>query len=68
MRQLLDRTVQAEITRIKLNRVKELLVDTDLPLTVVAHKAGFRHPQYMAEVFRRELGQTPGAFRTASRG
>ncbi len=68
IRQQLDRTVQAEIIRIKLNRVKELLVDTNLPLAAVARKAGFRHPQYMAEVFRRELGQTPGAFRTASRG
>ena len=68
IRPLLGRTVQAEIMRVKLNRVKELLLETDLPLAAIAHKAGFQHPQYMAEVFKRELGQTPGEFRAESRG
>ena len=47
----------------KFDRVKELLADTDLPLTAVAKRAGFEHPQYMSEAFKREFGRTPGEYR-----
>ncbi len=67
MRLVLDRTPAEEIARVQFNRVRELLADTELPLTAIAEKAGFRHPQYMAEAFKRRFGQTPGAFRAAAR-
>ena len=63
MMSTLKRTPKAEILRVKFNRVKELLSETDLPLTAVAHKSGFAHSQYMAEAFKREFGATPGAYR-----
>lgn len=68
MRRVLGRSPAAEIARVQFNRVKELLADTELPLSAIAEKAGFNHPQYMAEAFKRRFGQTPGAFRGGVRG
>jgi LacI family transcriptional regulator len=67
MRETIGRTPKSEILRVQLNAVRQLLVDTDLTLAAIAHKAGFRHPQYMAEVFKQKLGQTPGEYRAAAR-
>ncbi len=66
MRRVLGRSPAAEIARVQFNRVCELLTATTLPLTAIAEKAGFKHPQYMAEAFKRRFGQTPGEFRAAS--
>ncbi len=65
MQQVLGRTPKAEIARVQFNRVKELLIETELPLAMIAERAGFRHPQHMAEMFKRKFEQTPGAFRAA---
>ncbi len=67
MRKVLGRSPQAEITRVRLNRVKQLLEETDLPQHTIAEQAGFTHPQYMAEVFKREIGITPGTYRQQHR-
>ncbi|MBI3469489.1 MAG: XylR family transcriptional regulator [Planctomycetes bacterium] len=67
MREAIGRTPKSEILRVQINLVRQLLVDTDLTLAGIAHKAGFRHPQYMAEVFKQKLGQTPGEYRAAVR-
>lgn len=68
MRRVLGRTPKTEINRVRLNRVRQLLTETDLPLAAVARKAGFRHPQYMAAVFKQEFGQSPGAYRDTAGG
>ena len=39
---------------------------TDLPLTLVAERAGFKHQEYMGAVFKARLGKTPGEVRDAS--
>src|ERR1035437_1753450 len=44
--QLLDRSPNAEILRVKLERTKQLLTDCDLPLNVIAEKAGFESQEY----------------------
>jgi LacI family transcriptional regulator len=67
MRRVIDRSPQEEITRVKLNWVRQLLVETNLPLEVVAHKSGFTHVQYMIECFRVQFGKTPGQFRQTMR-
>jgi LacI family transcriptional regulator len=46
--------------------VKQLLAESDLPLTQIASLAGYAHPEYMSVVFKRETGQTPGQFRAAA--
>jgi LacI family transcriptional regulator len=62
--QLLGRSPNAEILRVKLNRTKQLLMDSDLPLIVIAEKAGFESQEYMSRVFKKKLGLTPGQFRS----
>ncbi len=68
MRAAIGRTPKAEIVRMQLNRVKELLSETDLKLEVVARKAGFKHPQYLSAVFKQKFGITPGTFRNHAQG
>jgi LacI family transcriptional regulator len=63
---LLGRSPNAEIQRVKLNRTKQLLMDSDLPLAAIAEKAGFESQEYMSRVFKKKLGMTPGKFRSQS--
>ena len=63
MRKLLGRSPNQEILRTKLARVRELLSATDLTLDQIAPRAGFPHPQYMSETFKRQFGKSPGAYR-----
>jgi LacI family transcriptional regulator len=65
-RQYLGHSPQAEIRSVQLKRVKQLLAESDLPLNEIAGLAGYAHPEYMSVVFKRETGQTPGQFRSAS--
>lgn len=67
-RKFLDRSPQEFIREIQLKRVKQLLVETDLPLDRIADLAGYKHAEYMSVVFRRELGQTPGNYRKEHSG
>lgn len=67
-RRLLGRTPHQEIVNLRIKRVKQLLVDTDLPLQAIAPRAGFQHAEYLSVVFRRETGVTPGQFRRAQMG
>jgi len=65
-RQYLGHSPQAEIRSVQLKRVKQLLAESDLPLSEIAALAGYAHPEYMSVVFKRETRQTPGQFRAAS--
>jgi LacI family transcriptional regulator len=65
---LLGRTPHEEITRVQVARVKELLAETDLPLFTVAHRAGYKHVEYMSVVFKRETGLPPSHYRRQVRG
>lgn len=61
--QMIGRTPHAEILRVRLDRARQLLLQSGLTVAVVARRAGFRHGEYLSAVFRRELGMTPGEFR-----
>jgi LacI family transcriptional regulator len=62
-RLLLRRSVLAEIHHARVERVKGLLADSDMPMSQIAAEAGFSTPQRMATVFRKLTGQTPGDYR-----
>ena len=59
----LGRSPHAEILRVRLNRVKQLLVETDLSVEAIAQLAGFEHPEYLSVAFKREVGLRPRAYR-----
>jgi LacI family transcriptional regulator len=62
-RATLGRTILSEIQRIRLQRAKRLLAESDLPLPVVAESAGFGTPSYMVQIFRDRVGMTPAKYR-----
>ena len=53
---------------VRLARVKQLLVETDLSLYLVAERTGFEHVEYLSVVFKRETGRTPSRWREEARG
>lgn len=61
--QLLGKSPKEEILRVRLDRVRRLLSESELPIAEVAQKAGFEHPEYMSRLFKKKLGTTPGEFR-----
>lgn len=61
-KQLLGRTPRQEIVRVQLNRVKELLVGTELPVWEIADRTGF-DPEYLSVVFKQETGVAPSEYR-----
>jgi LacI family transcriptional regulator len=60
---LLGRTPKAEIIRVRLQRVVELLAEADLSLAAIAARTGFTHPEYLSAVFKEKMGTTPGQYR-----
>jgi len=62
-RSMLGRTLRQEITRVQMQRVKELLVGTDLSLAEIAGRAGFKYVEYLTFVFKREFGMSPSGYR-----
>lgn len=48
-------------------RAQSLLRETALSVAEIAGRCGFAHPEYLNVAFKRDLGQTPGAFRRQTR-
>lgn len=65
---IFGRSPAAEIRRLHLERARELLVETDLPVSAVAERSGFASPEYFTSVFRPEFGLTPLQYRKHNRG
>ncbi len=57
------RTIGQEIQRVRIERARELLETTELPIKQIAHRAGFRGVEYMTRLFHRWTGQTPADYR-----
>jgi LacI family transcriptional regulator len=68
----MGRPPKAEMLRLRLERAKQLLADTDWSLAEIAEKTGFKYGEYLHSVFTQKLRITPGKFRRqadlASRG
>jgi LacI family transcriptional regulator len=62
-RKYLGRSPQAEIHMMRIKRIRQLLAETELPLSRIAELVGYEHPEYMNVVFKRVTSQTPGQYR-----
>lgn len=60
-------SIHEEIIRARLNRARQLLAETDIPLADVAERAGFTHQEYLGAVFKAHLGKTPAGYRREAR-
>ena len=67
-RRLVGRSIRDDILEVRLAEARRLVTMTDLPLKIIAPRAGFRSIAYMTTVFRRHFGTTPAALRAAARG
>jgi LacI family transcriptional regulator len=63
----LGRTVSEEILRGRMERVRNLLVGTDLRITEIAILCGFQNEYYLSTVFKRRFGITMSQFRNKNR-
>jgi LacI family transcriptional regulator len=59
----LGHTVRTEITRVQVQRIRELLATTDLSLKQITRRTGFSHMETMCRVVQRVIGQSPTEYR-----
>jgi len=62
-RDRLGRTIQGEIMRVRLERAKELLIDSELKIEAIAEQCGFPSGQHFHAVFRKATDTTPARYR-----
>jgi len=62
-RKHLNRPIATEIRRVRLERAKRELVQSDRSVREISHNVGFGEPMRMYEIFRRELGLSPTEYR-----
>ncbi|MBN1672706.1 MAG: DNA-binding transcriptional regulator [Kiritimatiellae bacterium] len=65
-RQATGLTPHQEIVRVRLARIRQLLLETDLSLPAIAERAGFEHPEYMSVFFKRETGMSLSRYRATA--
>ena len=65
-RRILGRTPHQEITRLRIQRVKQLLSTTDLSLAQIADRTGYQHVEYLTVAFKKQVGTSPSKYRSAS--
>jgi LacI family transcriptional regulator len=59
----LGRSIKSEITRVRLERAKLFLQETNLEVAQIARRTGFSELKRLSEVFRRSEGTTPTVYR-----
>jgi LacI family transcriptional regulator len=57
------RTPHSEVVRVRVDRAKRLLTETQLPLRTIADRTGFAHVEYFSVAFKRQTGTSPAAYR-----
>jgi LacI family transcriptional regulator len=62
---VLGRTPHEQILLCRVERAKQLLHDTDLPIKSIAHMVGTGTPEYLSVLFRRLVGSSPSEYRDA---
>jgi LacI family transcriptional regulator len=62
-RRHIGRSPQAEIRRVQVAKIRQLLAESDFPLKRIAELTGFEYIEYMSVVFKRLVGESPGAYR-----
>lgn len=61
--QFVGRSIYSEISRMRTEYLKRVLIDTDIPLGAMATHSGFCSTSHLTLFFRKATGMTPGAFR-----
>ena len=51
------------ILEIRINKAKELLLNTNIPILMVSKQLGFKDPSYFSKVFKKATGVTPSSYK-----
>ena len=62
-RQYTGENISVYITRLRMEKARELLEDIGCPIRDVAKSVGFLDPHYFAKVFKKTVGLTPSQYR-----
>jgi len=65
--EVLGRGIESEMRRVRLQRARQLLSETSLPLREVAEAAGFGDVFYFSTAFRKAENMSPGQWRQQNR-
>lgn len=57
-------TINEKLTEIRINKSKQLLISTDLPMYKIARETGFENEFYFSKRFKQYLGIPPKEYRT----
>ncbi len=66
-RSVIDRTVAEELLRLKIERAKRQLADTEMSIKALALDSGFLNGKQMGKTFTRVVGMTPKEYRRQRR-
>ena len=58
--------LQDYLVAARLDKAKELLKHIDLKIKQIAHKGGFRDPNYFCRTFKKKIGESPTNWRLRS--
>jgi len=64
---VLGRTIHEEITRVRMDRARQLLIGTDWSMPHIADACGYAFASQFSNAFKREMGISPVAFRNQFR-
>ena len=54
------------LTKIRLDKAKELLCCTSMQVSEIAYKVGFKDYRYFSQIFKKNTGQTPRDFKSSN--
>lgn len=58
-------TISDFVLKAKVERAKQLLVNTTMPLVEIAYSLGYKQYSYFSRIFKKEVGISPASFRNA---
>ncbi|MFC1652954.1 substrate-binding domain-containing protein [Planctomycetota bacterium] len=66
-RKTLNGTIHGEIVNYRLEKVKDLLINTDSTICDISEQTGFTRPNHLFRTFRKMMGTSPNEYRTQNR-
>lgn len=62
-KQKMNQTFSSYLANLRIQKAEKLLVDTDMPIALVAASVGYQDYFYFAKVFKKLTGSTPSSYR-----
>jgi AraC-like DNA-binding protein len=67
-KELFNLSVHTYLQQLRLEKAKELLLTTNMPITDITYHIGYSHVTHFTSLFKKEIGKTPGEWRKEKKG